>query len=165
MREAAPAGLRQRGFRALGRGDISLSGATHFCQQRQKWAKAPPKTNGFWISFVPVSMRREKVLHGIDHGSTLAAADVVGRESRWVYRYRRLSNRALAAALLRSAFCKTVCQHAAAKPINQRIAARNTGAAAGRDVQAIRCTTISIYFGFRGVRGHIFRHGQARRKA
>ena len=51
-------------------GDISLSGATRFCQQRQKWAKAPPKTNGFWISFVPVSMRREKVLHGIDHGST-----------------------------------------------------------------------------------------------
>ena len=47
----------------------------------------------------------------------------------------------------------------------ERIAARNTGAAAGRDVQAIRCTTISIYFGFRGVRGHIFRHGQARRKS
>ena len=78
--------------------------------------------------------------------------------ARWAAKYKEY-------ALLRSVFCRTACQHAAAKPINQRIAARNTGAAAGRDVQAIRCTTISIYFGFRGVRGHIFRHGQARRKS
>ena len=79
----------------------------------------------------------------IAHLPPLAAS--VGAAS-WAAEYKKY-------ALLRSAFCKTACQHAAAKPINQRIAARNTGAAAGRDVQAIRYTTISIYFGFRGVRG------------
>ena len=82
----------------------------------------------------------------IAHLPPLAAS--VGAAS-WAAEYKKY-------ALLRSAFCKTACQHAAAKPINQRIAARNTGAAAGRDVQAIRCTTISIYFGFRGVRGDRF---------
>ena len=182
MREAAPAGLRQRGFRALGRGDISLSGATHFCQQRQKWAKAPPKTNGFGFPLcrfqcggkrfcmeltmglpsLPLTWWAGKVGGSTDIGDYQIAhlpplAASVGAAS-WAAEYKKY-------ALLRSAFCKTACQHAAAKPINQRIAARNTGAAAGRDVQAIRCTTISIYFGFRGVRGHIFQHGQARRKS
>ena len=58
--------------------------------------RTPPKTNGFWISFVSISMRRAKVPQGIGHGSTLAAADKVDRGHWRFYRFGRLSNRALA---------------------------------------------------------------------
>ena len=61
--------------------------------------RTPPKTNGFWISFGPILMRQKKVPRGIGHGSALAAADVVGREHWWAYRFWRLSNRALAATV------------------------------------------------------------------
>ena len=134
--------------------------------------RMPPKTNGFWISFWSISMRRKKVPQGISHGPALAAADVAGRES---WRFCRSSDYQIAHlpplaasagaacwaakykkyALLRSVFCRTACQHAAAKPINQRTAARYAGAAAIRGVHAIRCTAISIYFGFRGVHGGV----------
>ena len=38
----------------------------------------------------------------------------------------------------------------------RRVSARCVGAAAIRGVHAIRCTAISIYFGFRGVRGGVY---------
>ena len=59
--------------------------------------RTPPKTRGFWISFWSISMRWKKVPQGIGHGPTLAAADVAGREHWQFYRFKRLSNRALAA--------------------------------------------------------------------
>ena len=61
--------------------------------------RTPPKTNGFWISFGPILMRQKKVSRGIGHGAALAAADVVGGEHWWAYRFWRLSNRALAATV------------------------------------------------------------------
>ena len=60
--------------------------------------RTPPKTRGFWISFWSISMRWKKVPQGIGHGPALAAADVAGREHWQFYRFKRLSNRALAAA-------------------------------------------------------------------
>ena len=39
---------------------------------------------------------------------------------------------------------------------DRRVSAWGTGAAAIRGVHAIRCTAISIYFGFRGVRGGVY---------
>ena len=59
--------------------------------------RTPPKTDGFWISFRPISMRQEKAPQGIGHESTRAAADVVVTRDWRVYRFERLSNRALAA--------------------------------------------------------------------
>jgi hypothetical protein len=41
-------------------GNISRSGATSFCTQRQKDAKTPPKTNGFWISFCLIAAAVQK---------------------------------------------------------------------------------------------------------
>ena len=110
----------------------------------------------------------EKGSAGIGHGPALAAADVVGRES---WRFCRSSDYQIAHlppaaasagaacwaakykkyALLRSVFCRTACQHAAAKPINQRTAARCVGAAAGMGVQAIRCGTF-LYRGWNRTR-------------
>ena len=46
-------------FHAYG-GDISRSGATSFCPRRQKDAKTPPKTNGFWISFCLIAAAVQK---------------------------------------------------------------------------------------------------------
>ena len=40
--------------------DISRSGATAFCPRRQKAAKTPPKTNGFWNSFRPIAVAVQK---------------------------------------------------------------------------------------------------------
>ena len=128
----------------------------------------PPKTSGFWISFRSISMRRKKVPQGIGHGPALAAADVAGRES---WRFCRSSDYQIAHlppaaasagaacwaakykkyALLRSVFCRTACQHAAAKPINRRVSARCVGAAAGMGVQAIRCGTF-LYRGWNRTR-------------
>ena len=62
----------------------------------------------------------------------------------WAAKYKKY-------ALLRSVFCRTACQHAAAKPINQRTAARCVGAAAGMGVQAIRCGTF-LYRGWNRTR-------------
>ena len=62
----------------------------------------------------------------------------------WAAKYKKY-------ALLRSVFCRTACQHAAAKPINQRTAARYAGAAAGMGVQAIRCGTF-LYRGWNRTR-------------
>ena len=59
--------------------------------------RTPPKTHGLWNSFRPISMRWEKVPQGIDREPTLAAADMVGGGYWRDYRFRRLSNRALAA--------------------------------------------------------------------
>jgi len=41
-------------------GNISRSGATSFCPRRQKDAKTPPKTNGFWISFCLIATAVQK---------------------------------------------------------------------------------------------------------
>ena len=60
--------------------------------------RTPPKTRGFWISFWSISMRWKKVPQGIGHGPAPAAADVAGRDHWQFYRFKRLSNRALAAA-------------------------------------------------------------------
>ena len=60
--------------------------------------RTPPKTRGFWIPFWSISMRRKKVPQGIGHGPAPAAADVAGRDHWQFYRFKRLSNRALAAA-------------------------------------------------------------------
>ena len=62
----------------------------------------------------------------------------------WAAKYKKY-------ALLRSVFCRTACQHAAAKPINQRTAAWYAGAAAGMGVQAIRCGTF-LYRGWNRTR-------------
>ena len=64
--------------------------------------------------------------------------------ARWAAKYKKY-------ALLRSVFCRTACQHAAAKPINQRAAARCVGAAAGMGLQAIRCGTF-LYRGWNRTR-------------
>ena len=101
--------------------------------------RTPPKTDGFWISFRPISMRQEKAPQGIGHESTRAAADVVVTRDWRVYRFERLSNRALAAV---GGKCRC-------GPLGRRFfilgehsaAARGVGAAAGIEVQAIRCGT------------------------
>ena len=101
--------------------------------------RTPPKTNGFWISFRPISMRQEKAPQGIGHESTRAAADVVVTRDGRVYRFERLSNRALAAV---GGKCRC-------GPLGRRFfilgehsaAARGVGAAAGIEVQAIRWGT------------------------
>ena len=62
-----------RSFHASG-GDISRSGATSFCPRRQKDAKTPPKTNGFWISPVRLRLRYKKVPHRIACRPLIAAA-------------------------------------------------------------------------------------------
>ena len=101
--------------------------------------RTPPKTDGFWISFRPISMRQEKAPQGIGHESTRAAADVVVTRDWRVYRLERLSNRALAAV---GGKCRC-------GPLGRRFfilgehsaAARGVGAAAGIEVQAIRCGT------------------------
>ena len=81
-------------------GGILLPPAAPFLPTAEEMGKrTPPKTNGFWISFGPILMRQKKVPRGIGHGSALAAADVVGREHWWAYRFWRLSNRALAATV------------------------------------------------------------------
>ena len=51
-------------FSSKGRA-VSRSGATSFCPRRQKDAKTPPKTNGFWISLVRFQPRCKKVPHRI----------------------------------------------------------------------------------------------------
>ena len=101
--------------------------------------RTPPKTDGFWISFRPISMRQEKAPQGIGHESTRAAADVVVTRDWRVYRFEQLSNRALAAV---GGKCRC-------GPLGRRFfilgehsaAARGVGAAAGIEVQAIRCGT------------------------
>ena len=35
----------------MGNFDRNVPPAAHFSQQLEKWAKEPPKTDGFWISF------------------------------------------------------------------------------------------------------------------
>ena len=101
--------------------------------------RTPPKTDGFWISFRPISMRQEKAPQGIGHESTRAAADVVVTRDWRVYRFERLSNRALAA---NGGKCRC-------GPLGRRFfilgehsaAVWCMGAAAGTEVQAIRCGT------------------------
>ena len=60
-------------FHASG-GDISRSGATSFCPRRQKDAKTPPKTDGFWISFHPIAAAPQKGPHRIAPAPIPAAA-------------------------------------------------------------------------------------------
>ncbi len=60
-------------FHAYG-GDISRSGATSFCPRRQKDAKTPPKTNGFWISLFRLQLHHKKVPQRIACTSIPAAA-------------------------------------------------------------------------------------------
>ena len=60
-------------FHASG-GDISRSGATSFCPRRQKDARTPPKTNGFWISFHPIAAAPQKVPQRIAPAPIPAAA-------------------------------------------------------------------------------------------
>ena len=117
--------------------------------------RTPPKTDGFWISFRPISMRQEKAPQGIGHESTRAAADVVVTRDWRVYRFERLSNRALAAVggkcrcgpLGRRKFKIMVHRSVEKRPQHCSTAVgcgttlRNVGAAAGIEVQAIRCGT------------------------
>ena len=117
--------------------------------------RTPPKTDGFWISFRPISMRQEKAPQGIGHESTRAAADVVVTRDWRVYRFGRLSNRALAAAggkcmcgpLGRGKFKIMVHRSVEKRPQHCSAAVgcgtilRHVGAAAGIEVQAIRCGT------------------------
>ena len=56
--------------------------------------------NPWFLDFLLVDFdAAEKGSAGIGHGPALAAADVVGRESWQFYRFKRLSNRALAAGV------------------------------------------------------------------
>ena len=115
--------------------------------------RTPPKTHGLWNSFRPISMRWEKVPQGIDREPTLAAADVVGGGYWRDYRFRRLSNRALAAV---SGKCRCGLMGRHFTLVEQSAAVRDVGAAAIRGLQVIRCTTICSNLGLRVVRGHVF---------
>ena len=131
--------------------------------------RTPPKTRGFWIPFWSISMRRKKVPQGIGHGPAPAAADVAGRDHWQFYRFKRLSNRALAAAG-RKCRCGPLgrkIRQASAPPRGtrerQRLLspstgachstppARCVGAAAGMGVQAIRYGTF-LYRGWNRTR-------------
>ncbi len=70
-----------RSFYASG-GNISRSGATSFCPRRQKDAKTPPKTNGFWISLARFQPRYKKVPHRIACTPLIAAAPAYHAETR-----------------------------------------------------------------------------------
>jgi len=115
--------------------------------------RTPPKTHGLWNSFRPISMRWEKVPQGIDREPTLAAADMVGGGYWRDYRFRRLSNRALAAV---SGKCRCGLMGRHFTLVEQSAAVRDVGAAAIRGPQAIRCTPICSNLGLRVVRGHVF---------
>ena len=70
----------------------------HFFQQRKKWGKERrQKPMVFGIPFIRLQLRCKKVPQRIASASTLAAADMVGGGYWRDYRFRRLSNRALAA--------------------------------------------------------------------
>ena len=71
-----------RSFHASG-GDISRSGATSFCPRRQKDAKTPPKTNGFWIPLVRFQPRYKKVPHRTACCPLIAAAPTHHAAARW----------------------------------------------------------------------------------
>ena len=89
--------------------------------------RTPPKTHGLWNSFRPISMRWEKVPQGIDREPTLAAADMVGGGYWRDYRFRRLSNRALAAV---SGKCRCGLMGRHFTLVEQSAAVRDVGAAA-----------------------------------
>ena len=55
-------------------GRVPRSGATPFCPRRQKGAKTPPKTNGFWISLFRLQLHHKKVPQRIACTSIPAAA-------------------------------------------------------------------------------------------
>ena len=88
--------------------------------------RTPPKTHGLWNSFRPISMRWEKVPQGIDREPTLAAADMVGGGYWRDYRFRRLSNRALAAV---SGKCRCGLMGRHFTLVEQSAAMRDVGAA------------------------------------
>ena len=60
-------------------GRVPRSGATPFCPRRQKGAKTPPKTNGFWISLFRLQLHHKKVPQRIACTSIPAAAPTCRR--------------------------------------------------------------------------------------
>ena len=175
------AGVLDGPFIFFRRESSAPSGAGHFWPQRpaaqalsvppaapflsaakEMGERTPPKTNGFWISFRPISMRWEKVPQGIDREPTLAAADMVGGGYWRDYRFGRLSNRALAAV---SGKCRCGLMGRHFTLVEQSAAARDVGAAAIRGSQVIRCTTICSDLGFAWCMAAGFGAPQARRKS
>ena len=130
--------LQQGEFRAPERGSLlaavicrlfsSMPPAAPFLPAAEEMGeRTPPKTHGLWNSFRPISMRWEKVPQGIDREPTLAAADVVGGGYWRDYRFRRLSNRALAAV---SGKCRCGLMGRHFTLVEQSAAVRDVGAAA-----------------------------------
>ena len=142
-----------------GRGSVRLFLVTclrrpHFFQQRKKWGKERrQKPMVFGIPFVRLQLRCKKVPQRIASAPTLAAADMVGGGYWRDYRFRRLSNRALAAV---SGKCRCGLMGRHFTLVEQSAAVRDVGAAAIRGPQAIRCTPICSNLGLRVVRGHVF---------
>ena len=130
--------LQQGAFRAPERGSLlaavtcrlfsSMPPAAPFLPAAEEMGeRTPPKTHGLWNSFRPISMRWEKVPQGIDREPTLAAADMVGGGYWRDYRFRRLSNRALAAV---SGKCRCGLMGRHFTLVEQSAAVRDVGAAA-----------------------------------
>ena len=130
--------LQQGEFRAPERGSLlaavtcrlfsSMPPAAPFLPAAEEMGeRTPPKTHGLWNSFRPISMRWEKVPQGIDREPTLAAADMVGGGYWRDYRFRRLSNRALAAV---SGKCRCGLMGRHFTLVEQSAAVRDVGAAA-----------------------------------
>ena len=158
------AGVLDGPFIFFRRESSAPSGAGHFWPQRpaaqalsvppaapflsaakEMGERTPPKTNGFWISFRPISMRWEKVPQGIGREPTLAAADMVGGGYWRDYRFGRFDNRY------------------GGRPAQPP--AWYVGAAAIRGSQVIRCTTICSDLGFAWCMAAGFGAPQARRKS
>ena len=59
--------------------------AAHFSQQLEKWAKEPPKTNGFWISFCVQEHDLLWAVKGID-SATVPLPLPLRRRKYYVYR-------------------------------------------------------------------------------
>ena len=130
--------LQQGELRAPERGSLlaavtcrlfsSMSPAAPFLPAAEEMGeRTPPKTHGLWNSFRPISMRWEKVPQGIDREPTLATADMVGGGYWRDYRFRRLSNRALAAV---SGKCRCGLMGRHFTLVEQSAAVRDVGAAA-----------------------------------
>ena len=130
--------LQQGEFRAPERGSLlaavicrlfsSMPPAAPFLPAAEEMGeRTPPKTHGLWNSFRPISMWWEKVPQGIDREPTLAAADMVGGGYWRDYRFRRLSNRALAAV---SGKCRCGLMGRHFTLVEQSAAVRDVGAAA-----------------------------------
>ena len=93
-REEDPVSPAQNAFPNL----FAAGGPISFSSERNGGKNAAK--NPWFLDFLLVDFdAAEKGSAGIGHGPALAAADVVGRESWQFYRFKRLSNRALAAGV------------------------------------------------------------------